>query len=84
LSQQNKVFRIRYRDGRKTGSKLVITGGTSRLRPRKSSKFIRIEKVSKEQIQKTGKYNELPERLMREFSEARKNGSTPRTLVPVS
>ena len=69
-------FLIRYKDPSKLAkSSLRLSVDSKSLRSHfGSGKILKIEKVSLARSQKVGEFNELPKKLMQEFSEERKRG----------
>ena len=71
------TLRVRYKDDEGARSKLMFVGGKNRKVKTKGKKFLRMQKVSKEELQHVGEFNDMPERLMKEFAQNKKNGHRP-------
>jgi len=70
-SKRGITFRVRYRDGLGIKSRLVV--GSKKRRPKNfiQGKVLRCEKVSEHELYHMGEYNNIADKLMKEFS---KNG----------
>lgn len=71
------TLRVRFKDDKGVKSKLVFTNGKKKKMKSKGQKFLRVQKVSKEELYHVGEFNDLPERLMKEFIQSKKNGHQP-------
>lgn len=71
------AFSVRYRE--KDGSvksRLMFAPKLKKGKVTSNGKVLSVKKVSRESMLKVGEYNDLPEKLMREFSRNGKNGSS--------
>ncbi len=68
------TLRVRYKDNLGARSKLMFIGGKNKKIKSKGKKLLRIQKVSQQELHHVGEFNDMPERLMKEFRRNEKNG----------
>lgn len=66
-NKRNITLRVRYRDGFNIRSRLVVGGNKRAAKGFNKGKVLRVEKVSKNELYHMGEFNDMPNRLMREF-----------------
>jgi len=73
-NKRNLTLRVRYKDGFNVRSRLVVGNQKRAARSLGKGKILRVEKVSKNELYHMGEYNDMPNRLMNEFKNGKKNG----------
>jgi len=73
-NRRNLTLRVRFKNDLGIKSKLVVGKGKKKAKGFGASKILRVEKVSKNELYHMGEYNDMPQRLMKEFKNG-KNGN---------